>query len=160
YATSRRPGSDDVLFIANLVTGARVPLQFNAGSADYVPISGGSCPGPVDIDAIAMDLVASTLFASNGTDLVTIDRTTGACNVVGPFGGVGPAVTIPGLGFDNDGDLFGTNADTFYSIDTTTGEATSIGGGLTVGTNYAALDCPIALPDVLFRIDPASGSYV
>jgi len=160
FASSRRAALDDVLFIVDLVTGARVPLQFAAGTADYVSISGGSCVSPVDIEALAMNLAGTTLFGSNGVDLVTINTTTGACNIVGPFGGVGPAITMTGLGFGDSGTLYGTDADTFYAINTGTGEASAIGGGLSVGNGYRGVDCPISLPDVLFRIDPASGSHV
>lgn len=160
YAVNREAGGDDELFQVNLVTGAHLPLQFNGNTDDYVSITGGSCVSPVNIEAIAMDPSGTTLYGSDGDDLVTIDEATGACNIVGAFGGFGPAITITGLGFANDGTLYGTDANEFYSIDTGTGAASTVGGGLGVGSNHRALDCPIAVPDILFRIDTASGSYV
>jgi len=159
YASNREVGADDLLFIVTLATGAHTPLQFNASTADYATISGGSCVSPVDIEALAMNPDGTVLYGSDGDNLVTINAATGACNVIGPFGGVGPSVTITGMGFEDGGTLHGTDASNFYSINLATGEATFI-NALTEGTNYGALDCPIAVPDALFRIDPATGSYV
>jgi hypothetical protein len=159
FASHRVAGGDDLLFLVDLTTGAHVPLQFGGGTADYVTIGGGSCVSPVDIEALAMDPGGSTLYGSDGDDLVTIDAATGACSVVGPFAG-GPPISITGLGFSDDGTLYGSDVDQLYAIDTGSGAATPVGGGLAVGTGYRALDCPVAVPDVLFRIDPATGSYV
>ena len=160
YASNREPGADDVLFIAGLVTGAHVPLQFNGATDDYVTISGGSCASPIDIEALAILPSGAVLYASDGDELVTIDTLTGTCNVVGAFGGFGPAITITGMGFDDNGDLYGTDTSQFYSIDIGTGAAAAVGGPLAVGSDYRALACPLVVPDALFRIDPASGSYV
>ncbi len=161
YASHREAGGDDLLFIVDMVTGAHVPLQFNGGTDDYATISGGTCVSPVDIEDIAIDPTGSTLYGSNGTDLVEIDPATGACNVIGDFANGGPPITIAGLGFDTDGVLYGTDDDEdVYEIDTATGEATPIGSGLSVGTDYRALDCPVAVPDILVRINPSTGAYV
>jgi hypothetical protein len=160
FASHRVAGGDDLLFVVSLATGAHVPLQFNAATDDYATISGGSCVSPVDIEALAMDASGTTLYGSDGDDLVVIDAPTGTCDIIGDFGGGGPAITITGMGFADDGTLYGSDNDQLYTIDTGTGTATPVGGGLGVGTDYRALDCPITLPDVMFRIDPATGSYV
>lgn len=160
FASHRVAGGDDLLFLVDLVTGAHRPLQFNGATDDYTTISGGSCVSPVDIEALAMDPGGAPIFASDGDDLVTIDPATGTCDIVGPFGGGGPPITITGMGFADDGTLYGTDATQLYTIDVGTGVAAPVGGGLGVGSGYRAFDCPIAVPDVMFRIDPASGAYV
>ncbi len=160
FAVNREAAADDELFVVNLTSGAHVPLQFNAASDDYVTIAGGSCVSPVDIEALAMDPSGTTLYGSDGDDLVTIDAASGACNVVGAFGGFGPAIAITGMGFADDGTLYGSDATRLFTIDTGTGAATVVGAGIGVGADYRGLDCPVALPDVLFRIDPTTGSHV
>lgn len=79
---------------------------------------------------------------------------------VGDFGGGGPAITITSMGFADDGKLYGTDNDQLDTIDIGTGAATPVSDGLGVGSNHRAFDCPITVPDVMSRIDPATGSCV
>jgi hypothetical protein len=142
--TVKVEGSDDILFKINPATGAHIPDAFGTG-VDYVTISG---PGVLPIaEDLAIDPTTGVLYAFSretvGNDLlITVDKTTGAANVVGPLG----ENIIEGLGFDLEGRLFATpGAQTsppsrFYEINKSNGKATTI-AVLTVSRDYESCDC-------------------
>jgi hypothetical protein len=84
------------------------------------------------IGAFAFDAATNTFFMSNTTNdnLWTLDITTGAATLVGPYN-VTANVTMHGLAVDDTGQLYGYSSSVamgarFFSIDRTTAQATPI----------------------------------
>ncbi|MBI4916793.1 MAG: PKD domain-containing protein [Acidobacteria bacterium] len=111
----------DMLGTIDLVTGAFTPLV--------------SCPaggGAANWTGLAIDPVTGTFYASTPVNLYTIDPTTGASTLVGPFVNstlmIAIAVSPTGAMYGHD-----ISTDSIYTIDTATGTATLVGP-----TGYAA----------------------
>jgi len=108
------------------------PVGFcDSGSAFLFLRQGGYSIGPSasSFVGLAFDQNSDTLYASNATDLYTIDTFTGTDTLVGNFVN---AADIQGLAYDPNTDtLYGMDAatQTLFTINTTTGEATSVGPG-------------------------------
>jgi outer membrane protein assembly factor BamB len=119
------------LFLVQEQAGNDLLLRFDAGTLTTV----GSI-GFGDVRGLAYDPLTDTLYGLSRTSdrLITIDMTTGAGTAVStnPFlpGGSNTAE----MTFDEDGDLFAlgrigdmTGVDTLFSVDETTGVASTIG---------------------------------
>ena len=83
---------------------------------------------------LAYDIQTGTLFGTaidgSGTDLFTVDTTTGNMTLVAPISGLGPQAYVMGLAVDpNTGLMYGIEIVTssLIAIDKTTGAATTIG---------------------------------
>lgn len=118
FGYSVQSDGDDNLYRINLNTGDATPI------------------GPVghdDLEGLSFQPGTGVLFGGNNwldEVLVTINTTTGAATTVGElFLGQGDVITNLGLGFCNDGSLWMATMwpGDFYSVDPTTGLATSIG---------------------------------
>src|SRR4029079_1830095 len=88
------------------------------------------------------DIQTGTLFGTaidgSGTDLFTVDTTTGNMTLVAPISGLGPQAYVMGLAVDpNTGLMYGIEIVTssLVAIDKTTGAATTI-GSLGVPTRF------------------------
>lgn len=144
---SHRRGGNDLLFQADMSTGAHVPNAFGAG-IDYVEIQ--SIAGNTLVDDIAVDPTTGVMYATtnNGgsTDrLVTIDKATGATSNIA-------LITVPdieGLGTDPSGQLWGTSGTQgiLYEIDKATGVGSN-GRPIDNGSDYEAVDCYAVSPSV------------
>lgn len=133
-------GGADALFQIDPDTGAHIPDVFGAG-VDYVLITGTGVGA--QIDDIAIDPSDGTFYGADtdNSQLLTIDSTTGAATIVGPYGAGNP--DIEGMGFHFDGSLYMTAGQQVYDVNKTTGNLTQIGTGntLTPGTDYESFDC-------------------
>ncbi len=89
--------------------------------------------GSLSLGGVAAFAAPSTpLWISDSEGRVgNVDLATGAVGVVGNSG-VG---ALTDIGFSSSGQLYGVTFDTFYSVSTTTGAATLIGGIGTIGIN-------------------------
>ena len=157
YGVHRRGGSssNDVMFQIDRTTGAFIPNAYpdyngDGNGDDYIEIRSGQAVGLWDIDDLAIDPATGIMYgaANNGgndDDLVQIDRLTGDVTRVG-FMGVDD---IEGLGFDTNGQLFGSTgtaggstANSLYTINKSTGVATLVSAlGLNGNNDYEALAC-------------------
>ena len=84
------------------------------------------CPAPVDIwTGLSIDPNTGVFYASDATNLYTIDPATGAATLVGPFG-TGLMIEIA---MGPEGDMYGHDigTDAIYQIDPNTGAATLVG---------------------------------
>lgn len=165
-AHRREGGLDDVLIKIDKSTGAHVPDAFGTG-VDYVVISGTGVLD--DIDDIAIDPLDGTMYATANEggdfgDLITIDMSTGAATLVGPFN----ADDIEGLAFFTDGNLYGSSGEydnitqdtknKLYSISKLTGAATEL-WPFTQHSDYEALGCLTEPSSVgLLGVQAADGS--
>ncbi|NNE70830.1 MAG: DUF11 domain-containing protein [Rhodothermales bacterium] len=149
WATHRRAGApnpDDLLFQINTTTGDFIPDAFGA-DVDYVVVASTAVTGLEDIDDIAIDAETGALYAINnnsGSDwLVTIDKTDGSVTAVGSLA----QDDMEGLAFDAYGMLYGStgttggaNANSFHTVNKTTGAATHV-RSLTTGTDHESVSC-------------------
>ncbi len=84
------------------------------------------CVAPVDIwTGLTIDPVSGVFYASDATDLYTIDPATGNYTLIGPFG----TSLMIDIAMNTNGEMYGHDigTDSIYSIDPTTGVATLIG---------------------------------
>lgn len=149
WATHRRAGApnpDDLLFQINTSTGAFIPDAFGAG-VDYVVVAATAVTGLEDIDDMAIDAEDGTMYAINnhsGSDwLVTIDKTDGSVTAIGSLA----QDDMEGLAFDAYGFLYGStgtsggaNANSFHTVNKSTGVATHV-RSLTTGTDHESVSC-------------------
>ncbi|MBN2016055.1 DUF4215 domain-containing protein [Candidatus Dojkabacteria bacterium] len=144
YGSERRGGSD-LLIQIDPSTGAHIPNAFGSG-VDYVvvdPISGLN-----DVDDIAIDPVNGQMYATVNNDqrydrLVLVNKNNGDTTDIGPLG----VDNIEGLGFDTNGNLYGTNGGSsrkLYEIDKTTGTASNP-RVIDNASDYEGFDCYIEL---------------
>ena len=163
------------LFIINRFTGA---FTYFPGMSPTINISFGG----LAISPVTGVLYATGQGAEGLQALFTIDKNTGAATLVGPTGGTCCAVPyasiIYGLGFSNDGTLFGngfridTGASALFTLNPATGLATdvgphgvAVGGALkysglafnTTGTMYS-LGSTSASAQGLYSVNPATGA--
>jgi len=167
YGAHRREGGlDDVLIKIDKSTGAHVPDAFGTG-VDYVVISGTDVLD--DIDDIAIDPSDGTMYATANEggdygDLITINMSSGAATLVGPFN----ADDMEGLAFFTDGNLYGSSGEydnitdetknKLYSINKQTGAATEL-WPFTLHSDYEALGCLTEPSSVgLLGVQAADGS--
>lgn len=143
YAVLRHEGPD-LLFQIDPTTGSRIAGAFNG--ADYVQI-GVTTVGEGNVDDLTFDPLDGTLFGlankgGTGGTLITINKSTGTINEIGPLieqkNGQDTENTVDdmeGLSFFNDGALYGSTGDSgpdvqdhnkLYQIDKTTGKTTFI----------------------------------
>jgi uncharacterized repeat protein (TIGR01451 family) len=131
---------DDVLVRIDPATGQVAP--------DCVRIGTTAAVGLPDVDDIAISPVDQTMYAvanngGAGDRLVIMDTATGAVTDVGET----LVADIEGLGFDNDGTLYGTDGSSapngdLYTIDESTGVATAIvPSAFPVYGDYESVDC-------------------
>ena len=151
YGSVRRPaaGQSDLLFRIDPVTGDGIDNAFGPG-VDYVEIP--IVLGRTDIDEIAIDAYDGQMYAianNGGSDLLLrIDKTTGASTNVGTVG----INDMEGLGFYNDGSLFGSTGsgggspNTLFDIDKGTAVASNA-RPLGVGSDYESNDCLVGDPN-------------
>ncbi|MFT5141688.1 MAG: putative repeat protein (TIGR01451 family) [Thalassolituus oleivorans] len=149
WATHRRagdPNPDDLLFQIHISTGAYIPDAFGAG-VDYVVVAATAVTGLENIDDLAIDAYDGTIYAINndsGADwLVTIDKTDGSVTAIGSLG----QDDMEGLTFDAYGNLYGTtgqdagsDGNSFFAIDKSTGAATLV-RTLSTGADHEAVSC-------------------
>ena len=121
---------DNVLVHIDPATGQIVPDSFGVG-ASCIQTSGVGA----GLDDIAVDPTDGTLYGSVETSpnhtLVTVDKTTGVMTAVNATLGNTGIEDLEGLGFGNDGTLYGTNgdlggalSDSLFTLDKSTGAAT------------------------------------
>jgi uncharacterized repeat protein (TIGR01451 family) len=132
---------DDVLVTIDPTTGQV--------AANCVRIGATAVVGLPDIDDISVSPVDQTMYAianngGSGDGLVIVDTLTGSVTDVGPTG----VADIEGLGFANDGSLYGTDGNgapngDLYSIDLSSGAATQI-FSLPLYGDYESVDCMTA----------------
>lgn len=144
WGSLRRNSPDaDLLININPTTGQIIQDAFGPG-VDYVPISGGL----PDLDDFTVDPFTGIMYGTNsdggtGTQLVTIDKTTGAMTVIGPLG-IGD---VEGFGATDCGDLYATtgeggtlaNQNSLWTVSKATGAA-SLVGLFGQGTQYSPTD--------------------
>jgi large repetitive protein len=140
WASERRGtnGDFDVIFQIDKTTGLFIPDAFGP-SVDYIVIDGEGIYD--DVDDIAISSTTGLMFAvsNNGAvdQLININKFTGAITVIGPL----TFQDIEGMGFANNGNLYGTRGGTndpnFYEINPATAAMT---GGVTLGDNGAGPD--------------------
>jgi hypothetical protein len=85
-----------------------------------------ACPAPVDRwTGLSIDPVRGVYYASDATSLYTIDPSTGASTLIGPFG----TSSMIDIAVNPDGEMYGHDigTDSIYQIDPSTGAATLIG---------------------------------
>jgi hypothetical protein len=94
-----------------------------------IPLTGGPAS---TVGALTWDAATDTMFVSSTSfdNLWTVDYTTGALTLVGPYN-VGSAIVMHGLEVDETGQLYGYSyaavmGARFFSVDRTTGQATPI----------------------------------
>jgi hypothetical protein len=90
------------------------------------------------LTGLAYDPTTDTLYGSNGDALYIVDQSDGSLTIVGSHVATDGCV---GIGCDNSGNMYGYEVNVasysdFYSIDTSTGEATVV-GSLGMYCNYA-----------------------
>lgn len=126
-------GEFDVIFQIDPATGLFIPDAFGP-NVDYIVIDGEGIYD--DVDDIAISSTTGLMFAvsNNGStdQLININKYTGAITVIGDL----TFQDIEGMGFANNGDLFGSRGGgsdpNFYQIDPATAVMT---GGVTLGDN-------------------------
>lgn len=143
-------GGPGELYILNAATGAVIqdvgPLN-NVASLNY-PITG-----------LAFHPTTGVLYGSTGNNsaatqarLVTINPTTAVVTEVGvfnagPVNGSGTPTTMADIEFDPTGTLYGVGSiggPQLYTINTTTGQATAVGGSGLTSTSGGGLGIPIS----------------
>ncbi|MBX3102944.1 MAG: hypothetical protein KF690_10580 [Bacteroidetes bacterium] len=142
-AVRRGSPNADLLIHINPTTGRLITNAFGPG-IDYLPVSGGL----PDVDDFTVDPFTGIMYATNsdggsGTQLVTVDKTTGALTVIGPLG-IGD---VEGFGATDCGDLYAStgeggtinNRNSLWAVSKVTGNATPV-GMFAQGTPYAAWD--------------------
>lgn len=164
WACHRRTGANDVLFKINRATGAHIPDAFGAG-VDYVELTGpDNLP---DMDDIGIDPSTGILYGVNNgggsaDQMLTINKTTGVCTLVGAFG----INDMEGAGFTSNGDFYGTTGnagaaatnDRLWSLNKSTGAATEV-GAFGAGGDYEGCDC-IYTPAVISDLSLTKASSV
>ena len=149
YATERRAGSNDLLFLIDPTTGMVVKDAFGPGT-DYVPI-----PGPnADIDDLAFNPCTGELFGvstvSGSTTvsdiIVKIDINTGNTTTVVPL----LECDTEGMGFNNSCELYVTTGSngcispgTVFKVDLNTGNLSTI---VKIGGDVEAVVCCVDAP--------------
>lgn len=144
WASHRRSGNYDLLFVLDITTGQFIPDVFGAG-VDYVVAQGGGLLH--DLDDIAINPNTGNLFAMNNdnggiTNLVEIDISTGTPNVINNTG----LDDMEGQGFHNDGLFYSTSgregipANAFYQVDTSNSFLTLVGFFESEG-DFEGCDC-------------------
>lgn len=154
FGTLRRSGSRDVLIRINPLDGRIVPNAFGIGQ-DYVPISGLGIFN--DIDDVAINPQTGIMYGINNNgstyQLIQIDKLTGNAIVIGPTG----VSDIEGLGFSENGELYGTtgtNSNTdnsFFHISKVSGVATYI-GTFNADSDYEACECRDNPPIIILPV--------
>jgi hypothetical protein len=145
WASHRRSGTYDLLFKIDKSSGKFIKNAFGQGK-DYIVIAGTGVYE--DFDDMAVSPADGTLYgvSNNGTNdqILTINKTTGAINVVSTFSSVSD---VEGLAFSNDNNMYGstgansdmgTNND-FLNIDWTTGNTTTVNSNMCGGGDVEAL---------------------
>ncbi len=115
--------------------------------------------GSIQFNGLAYDVLDSVLYAITGTDLYTIDISTGASTLIGSCNVA--SSTFINLACSPSGVLYSVNMndDILYSINKTTGAATPIGTGIGIGINYAQ-DMEYDLEDNILYIAAYEGGGV
>ncbi|MEM7350489.1 MAG: C25 family cysteine peptidase [Acidobacteriota bacterium] len=154
YGSNASAGADE-LFVILTSTGEFLPDAFGTGE-DFVEITGsGSDDIGNQVDDIAFDPDDDgQLYATDGDELYSVDKTTGTTTLVADLR-VGSTtgtdiLDMEGLSFDDSGQLYGTTGTSgpaatrnrLWTIDKATGVATQVGtGALGSGTDYEAVEC-------------------
>ncbi|MCB0502945.1 MAG: cadherin-like domain-containing protein, partial [Bacteroidetes bacterium] len=144
WASHRRSGDYDLIFVIDITTGQFIPDVFGPG-VDYVVAQGGGLLH--DLDDIAIHPNTGNLFAMNNdngaiTNLVEIDISTGLPNVINNTG----LNDMEGQGFHNDGLFYSTSgregvpANAFYLVDTSNSFLTLVGFFESEG-DFEGCDC-------------------
>ncbi len=137
------PTGPATLYTIDSTTGAATPVGatgFNrVGAIDFNPLNGM-------LYGIGVDPV-STNF-----DLITINTATGLATAVGPFGGgITGFVGVADMSFRSDGTLYAIDGlATVYTVNTSTGAATPIGGPQSLPFGNALA---FSLSDTLYKVD-------
>ncbi|WP_223789644.1 DUF6923 family protein [Marinicella meishanensis] len=124
-----------------------------------------------DIFAMAFDENGNVLYGLENINknLVSIDQSNGALNIIGPLTNVPAPDTVTGLAIGPDGKCYATSTDgtttTLYTCDLVTGELTVVGSQTTTPLLIAITsDCNGTLyghdigDDNIYTIDPTSGA--
>ena len=140
-ASARRVQDHDILFRIDPNTCQVVQDAY--GTDEYIEIQG---PGVLlDIDDITFQPTTGLLYAANtfgGSQLITVDRNTGAASVVGPFN----VEDVEGLSFNESGILYattgwqGTPPNSYFSVNPNTGNATLL-GTFSSGEDFESIQC-------------------
>jgi len=104
------------------------------GTSTFVATTADSV-GPITVDGMAFNPINGLLYALTDADtrLYTLNPATGFLTPVGELG-VTPNGGYGALAFNSSGSLFATINNALYSINTTTGAATTLGTG--TGTDF------------------------
>ena len=157
YGVDRNGSAPDRLIIIDIATGTADPNAFGAGIG-YIEITDNNVATDwdEDIDDLAIDPSDAQLYAvansgGTGDHLITLDRNTGALTDIGVL----TTDDMEGLGFFNDGTLYGTTGaastdvaerDTLWRINTSNAVATVVAEFTTDG-DYEAVDCLVGDPN-------------
>jgi uncharacterized repeat protein (TIGR01451 family) len=157
YAVDRDAGTPDRLFIINIVTGAADPNGFGAGIG-YIEVTDNNAATvwDEDIDDLAIDPSDAQLYAvansgGAGDHLIILDRNTGALSDIGLL----TTDDMEGLGFFNDGTLYGTTGaasstpadrNVLWRINTSNANAARVADFVSDG-DYEAVACLVGDPN-------------
>ena len=155
FGSVRRGSNPDLLIKINPTTGDADPNAFGPGIESVViPAVTANLD---DIDDLTVDPKTGQLFGianngGNGDRYVWINRNTGAIEDEGALN----INDMEGLSSFNQGQIYGTtgnaqggtNADSFYIIDSSNGSA-SRQFGLNLGRDYESVDCLTGAPNVI-----------
>jgi len=91
----------------------------------------------LSFNGLAYNPITDIMYGCSGTDLYTVNMSTGDSSWIGNFGI--PENMMIAIAFDGAGNLYGTEliTDSLYSINPSNGEAIKIGNGLGININYA-----------------------
>ena len=91
----------------------------------------------LSFNGLAYNPITDIMYGCSGTDLYTVNMSTGDSSWIGNFGI--PENMMIAIAFDGSGNLYGTEliTDSLYSINPSNGEAIKIGNGLGININYA-----------------------
>ncbi|MCB9252629.1 MAG: carboxypeptidase regulatory-like domain-containing protein [Flavobacteriales bacterium] len=150
WAVERRSGTNknDLIFQINRTTGQPKPNTYGS-NVGYKEIKGTDILS--DVDDIGMMPVTGVMYGSNNNGgsnnaMITLDPWTGIATKIGVNG----ISDIEGMGYYNDGEIYGTTGkvsaatdNTFYEISKVNGDVTQIGPiGFTSGaTDVEGCDC-------------------
>ncbi|MEL6987977.1 MAG: SdrD B-like domain-containing protein, partial [Bacteroidota bacterium] len=146
YASVRRSGEPDLLIVINQNTGQISTSAFAAG-VDYVEISGTGIGA--DIDDIAFDPTTGNLYgiatsgSNSASSLILIDPATGSSTLIGNMNQddvEGLGVTADGQLYATTGDSPATNANSWFTVNKTTG-ALTYQNTFTTGSDFESIDC-------------------
>ncbi len=120
-------GPDGILYMTDVITDELYIVDLNFGQLFLVGSTGINDPNNGALNGITYNWSSDTFYGVTGTDLYTVDVSTGLAALVGPLGSIG-GIMID-IAADCVGQLWGYDVgdDMFYSINPITGAATAVG---------------------------------